>query len=109
MLKKLEKFINKMLGKQEIHKRIYHFELPYKIQAVYLHYGITQLTSAGIFQRLPKDMQHKWQRALDLWHDVRVTREDLDRIDDESWKVIADKLNLHWENIDDESDITEGI
>lgn len=80
--------------------RIYYFELPYKIQAMYLHYGLIQMRKTGIFQRLPKDLQKKWERSAEQWHDLRVTKEDLDRIDEATWRAIADKLDLKWkENV----------
>jgi hypothetical protein len=84
------------IPKAEAHDRDYKFALPYSIPAVYLHYGIRQLKSEGVFQKLPKDMQQKWTHAMDAWHAVRVTKEDLDRIDNDSWTKIANKLNLKW-------------
>ena len=77
--------------------RVYHFELPYKILSAYLKYGHDALTSAGLFQRLPADLQSKWLRAQELEHDLRVSEDDLDRIDDHTWTQIADKLDLRWE------------
>jgi len=91
-------FLRKLfrLPKRLISPRVYHFPLPYKIEAMYLFYGAQQLKQAGIFQKLPKDLQGKWQKAADAWHSIRVTKEDLDRIDDVSWAAIASKLNLQW-------------
>lgn len=90
-------FLKKLLYGEEKHDRTYHFPLPYKILAVYLHYGIVQLKQEGVFHKLPRDMQQKWTRASEQWHDIRVTKEDLDRIDDDTWSRIAQKLNLKWE------------
>lgn len=76
--------------------RTYHFELPYVIKAYMLFYGIVQLKDGGVFQRLPKDIQHKMEHGRDAWHDIRVHKDDLDRIDDVTWTAIANKLGLHW-------------
>ena len=76
--------------------RKYDFPLPYTIKAVYLFYGVSQLKQEGVFQKLPEDLQKKMQRGVDMWHDVRVTKGDLDRIPTESWASIAHKLNLTW-------------
>lgn len=78
--------------------RIYHFPLPYKIEVIYLHYGLKQLKAEGIFQQLPKELQNKWMKALDNWRDLRVTKADLDQIDEKTWTRIAAKLKLKWEN-----------
>ena len=91
-------FLKKLLYSEpeQQKEREYLFPLPYKIQAVYLHYGIQQLKNEGVFHRLPEELQHKWTRAALAWHDVRVTAADLDKINDECWTRIADKLNLQW-------------
>lgn len=94
-------FLKKLIyseSEEEKIDRVYKFPLPYKIQAVYLHYGVAQLKNEGVFQKLPKELQEKWKRALDNWHDLRVTKADLDKIDTRTWTKIADKLNLEWEN-----------
>lgn len=97
MFEKLKKWIfGEQYGSTIGAKRIYLFPLPYKILAVYLVYGMKQLKAEGIFQKLPKDLQQKWVKAASHWHDIRVTSEDLDRIDDSSWSKIAKKLKLEW-------------
>jgi hypothetical protein len=77
--------------------RTYHFELPYKIDTIYLHYGLQMLRKEGVFQKLPKDLQEKWIKAKDAWHPLKVTKADLDRIDNNTWARIANKLKLKWE------------
>lgn len=81
------------------HKRVYHFKLPYTIQAVYLHYGIGQLKKEGAWAKLPKKLQTSWERAEASWHSVIVTKEDIDSIDDATWKSIANKLNLKYDEV----------
>ena len=72
------------------------FPLPYVMNASTLFYGVTMLQNAGAFQKLPKDIQEKMVKARDAWHALRIKAEDLDRIDDQTWGVIAAKLGLEW-------------
>ena len=78
-------------------QRIYYFALPYKLSIINLHYGLKQLKKEGLFQQLPKDMQNKWQKAVDNWSGLTITVNDLDRINDTIWTKIASSLKLKWE------------
>jgi hypothetical protein len=76
--------------------RKYHFELPYTMSPSNVFYGVQLLQRNGMFNRLPEDMQEKMTRARNMWHPLRITERDLNRIDDETWKYIASQLHLKW-------------
>lgn len=78
--------------------RVYHFDLPYKILGVYLPYGRRQLQLSGAWRKIPEFLRHKWERAEELEHDLRVSQSDLDSIDNETWAYIARKLDLKWDH-----------
>ena len=80
-------------------KRAYGFTLPYSISAVNAFWGIHLLQGNRLFQNLPADLQARMQKAVDEWHPMRVSKDDLDRIDDTTWKSIADNLKLDWEPV----------
>jgi len=77
-------------------KRKYYFELPYKLEAGLLPMGKQQLVESHIWGKLPVDLQQKWDRAAALEHTLRISADDLDRIDDATWKVIAASLDLKY-------------
>lgn len=79
--------------------RVYHFDLPYTMSASNVFYGVKLLKGEGAFARLPKDIQVKMEKANANWHPLKVHKEDLDRIDDQTWTSIASKLNLKWEDV----------
>ena len=98
MFKFLRRFLGPKKGIANGADRVYHFKLPYKMSIIHLHYGLKQLKKEGLFQQLPKDMQNKWQKAVDVWSSLSVTSSDLDRIDEKTWTKIAKSLDLKWEN-----------
>jgi hypothetical protein len=77
-------------------KRKYHFQLPYEIGSFYVGFGISQLKHEGLFQKLPKGLQSRFQQAADNWSSLVVTKADCDSIDDHTWAAIATKLGLEW-------------
>lgn len=82
--------------------RKYLFDVPYTIPAAYIVGGWNRITKSGLFERLPERLQKKMQRAKDKWHSVRVTKHDLDSIDDETWTKIAKMLDLKWEKVEEQ-------
>ena len=76
--------------------RKYHFELPYQIPASYIKMGLNRFKKDGTFQRLPKYMQRKLQKAYDNWWSLTVYEKDLNSIDDQTWTHLSFKLKLKW-------------
>jgi hypothetical protein len=92
-------WIKKMFG-MEVYKepidRDYHFTLPYKLTPSNIMYAIRLLKWKGVWNNVPDDLQLKIEHANKKWRSVKVTKADLDRLDNKTWKIIADKLNLKW-------------
>lgn len=78
--------------------RKYNFELPYKISYFYVVMGLQGLKDEGIFERLPIHVRNGIEDAYNSWSGVVVTKEDCDSIDEETWEIIANRLNLSWES-----------
>jgi hypothetical protein len=76
--------------------RTYHFSLPYTLTASNVMYAIKLLKWKSVWNRIPKDLQMKMEHAKEKWRSVKITEKDLDRLDDKTWKIISDKLNLKW-------------
>lgn len=72
--------------------RQYKFNLPYIIDVMHVEFGIGQLKSEGIFQRLPVALQQRVEAAAASWQSVAITKEDCDSIDDETWSLLEAKL-----------------
>ena len=76
--------------------RTYHFPLPYKLSAMEVMYGVKMLKSNRVWARLPEDLRGRMEKAASNWRSLRVTENDLNRLDEKTWKMIAEKLNLKW-------------
>lgn len=76
--------------------RNYEFELPYEVSSFVVGFGLGQLKAELIFEKLPADLQARFQHAADNWQSVTITRADCDEIDNETWAKIAEKLSLSW-------------
>lgn len=76
--------------------RIYHFELPYTVSAMYVHFGLNKLKDEGLFDRLPKDLQVQFEAAAAAWEPVVIIKEECDEIDENTWEIIAAELGLAW-------------
>ncbi len=75
--------------------RKYNFELPYTVSYFYVALGLQQLKDEGIFHKLPKDIQTRFEECG--WGGATITKADCDRIDHATWSKIATKLDLDWE------------
>jgi hypothetical protein len=91
-------FLRKLfrIKKRESANRIYDFPLPYVMTATIVFYAVPELQREGAFSRLPQDIQERLLKARDQWHSLRITADDLNRIDDATWTRIAQKLGLKW-------------
>ena len=78
-------------------KRIYDFPLPQHFSGIQDSVAITDLKSAGLWNKIPKDLQTKMLSG-DSWFSsgVNVTAADLDELPDDVWSFVAEKLNLKW-------------
>ena len=77
--------------------RIYDFPLPVHISGFQDSIGISDLKDAGIWDRVPTDLQTKMTNASSwLSGGADITKADLDELPDNVWSFIADKLNLKW-------------
>jgi len=76
--------------------RKYKFQLPYEVNSFYVGFGIGQLKAEGLFDKLPKDLQDRFNEAADAWQSVTITKDECDEIDDDTWTKLADKLDLAW-------------
>lgn len=74
--------------------RTYNFPLPYKLGRIKVPFAISHLKSAGVWGNIPSDMKRRLEKAG--WGGVNITKHDLDRLDDKTWGLIADKLGLKW-------------
>jgi len=77
--------------------RVYDFDLPYTISGIQDSVGISDLQSAGLWDKIPTDLQAKLE-AGDSWFSsgVSITKADLDELSDPVWNYIAAQLNLPW-------------
>lgn len=91
-------FFKKLFGLTKPTGRVYHFDLPYTMSASNVFYGVKMLQKNGMFVKIPLDFQKIMLKARDNWHPIKITRFDLDELDDETWTLIANNLNLRWEN-----------
>lgn len=90
-------FLKKLLYNEPGQRpRVYNFPLPYKMEASSVFLGVGILQREGIFKKLPEDMQEKMIKCKEKWYPLKITKSDLDRIDDKTWTYIATKLNLKW-------------
>jgi hypothetical protein len=92
-------WLKKLFGRKSYDSskgRTYHFSLPYKLSASNVMYAIRMLKWKGVWNNVPEDLQLKLEHASSKWRSVKVTKADLDRLDNKTWKIIADKLNLKW-------------
>jgi hypothetical protein len=76
--------------------RTYHFELPYSIPGMYVHFGRDRLRNEGLFQQLPPYIQDRFNAAADSWTALMITERDLNAIDDKPWALLARELELNW-------------
>ena len=76
--------------------RTYHFPLPYKLSAMEIMYGVKMLKKARVWNRIPSNFRVRMEKSANKWHSLRVTENDLNQLDDATWKLIANKLNLKW-------------
>jgi len=74
--------------------RKYHFPLPYKLGKLKVPFAISHLKKKGAWNKLPNDMKRRLEKSG--WGGVKITKRDLDRLDDKTWKMIADQLGLKW-------------
>lgn len=79
--------------------RKYKFKLPYTIGSFYVNMGLSQLKTEGLFQKLPQELQDRFEAAAQAWQGVVITQEDIDAIDMITWGAIAHKLGLDWETV----------
>lgn len=79
--------------------RVYDFQLPYEIGSFYLSMGMYQLKEEGILDRLPEDLQDRVNEAVETGSGIVVEKEDLDKIDEDTWTRLAQKLNLSWRKV----------
>lgn len=84
------------MGKLDLTTRVYNFTLPYKISGVEIHFGLSQLKESGIFDRLPHSIRTMIEHASDNYEDISITKEMCDSVDDDTWQLLAQKLNLDW-------------
>jgi hypothetical protein len=76
--------------------RDYHFSLPYKLSASNVMYAIRLLKSKDVWYDIPSDLRMKMEHAKEKWRPIKISKDDLDRLNDKTWKLVADKLNLKW-------------
>lgn len=74
--------------------RKYHFPLPYKLGRIKIPFAISTLKKEGVWDNIPRHLRRKMETAG--WSGVRITKDDLDQLDDKTWSLIADKLGLKW-------------
>lgn len=78
--------------------RKYNFDLPYQISGIQDSVGISDLQDAGLWDKIPVDLQAKLQDGSGWFSGgVEVTQADLDELSDPVWSFIATKLGLSWQ------------
>lgn len=76
--------------------RKYEFELPYEVSSFYVWAGYGRLKDQGILARLPKKLRDRIGTAYTNGDAIKITREDCDSIDDETWAKLASMLDLRY-------------
>jgi hypothetical protein len=78
-------------------KRTYGFELPYTIPGWKVGMGLdSRFRQTGLLAMLPADMRATLERAEKSHADVTVTKAHLDALPDETWRRMAETLELDW-------------
>lgn len=72
--------------------RNYPFKLPVKISSFIDRFIPGKLEEAGVWDNLPDDFQKKIVDAEDSWDGLEITQEDLDSLDNDTWRKISELI-----------------
>jgi len=74
--------------------RSYNFQLPVHVPCFGIGMVIATLKRNGVWGDLPPALRKKTVQASTGWSGLKVTKEDLDSIPDETWNALASALRL---------------
>jgi hypothetical protein len=74
--------------------RTYSFRLPVHVPFFGIGTVMARLKHIGVWDELPPPLRKKIKLASRDWSNLKVTKEDLDSIPDETWNALASALRL---------------